>query len=49
MSSEDMVVNCLMKITQIRDQLVAIGDKVGDAELVNVALRGLPRSWEPFV
>jgi hypothetical protein len=22
---------------------------VHDAELVNVALRGLPRSWEPFV
>jgi hypothetical protein len=28
---------------------VAIGDKVEDAKLVNVALRGLPKSWEPFV
>jgi hypothetical protein len=49
MSSEDTIVNYLMKITQIRDQLVAISDKVEDVELVNVALRGLPRSWEPFV
>jgi hypothetical protein len=37
MSNEDTVVNCLMKITQIRDQLVAISDKVEDVELVNVA------------
>jgi hypothetical protein len=49
MSSEDTVVNYLMKITQIRDQLAAIGDTVQDVELVNVALRGLPKSWEPFV
>jgi hypothetical protein len=42
-------VNYLMKITHIRDQRVAIKEKVEDVELVNVALRGLPRSWEPFV
>jgi hypothetical protein len=48
MSSEDTVVNYLMKITHIRDQLVAFGGKVEDVELVNVALRGLPKSWEPF-
>ena len=28
---------------------MAIGDKVENVELVNVALRGLPKSWEPFV
>jgi hypothetical protein len=49
MSSEDTIVNYLMKITYIQDQLVAIGDKVEDDKLVNVALRGLPKSWEPFV
>jgi hypothetical protein len=49
MSSEDTIVNYLMEITQIRDQVVAIGDKVEDVELENIALRGLPRSWEPFV
>jgi hypothetical protein len=49
MSNEETFVNYLMMITQIRDKLMAIDDKVEDAELVNVALRGLPRSWEPFV
>jgi hypothetical protein len=38
-----------MRITQIRDQLVAIGEVVDDTELVNVALNGFPESWEPFV
>jgi hypothetical protein len=28
---------------------VAIGDKVEDVELVNMALRGILGSWEPFV
>jgi hypothetical protein len=28
---------------------VSIDDKVEDVELVNVELRGLPRSREPFV
>jgi hypothetical protein len=49
MSSEDMFLNYLMRITRIKYQLVAIGDKVEDVELVNVALIGLPRSWEPFL
>jgi hypothetical protein len=49
MSSSDTVASYLMRITQIRDQLAAIGEAVDDTELVNVALNGLPRSWEPFV
>jgi hypothetical protein len=38
-----------MRITQIRDQRVAIGEAVDDTKLVNVTLNGFPRSWEPFV
>jgi hypothetical protein len=38
-----------MKVTQIRDQLATIGDKVANAELLNMALNGFPTSWEPFV
>jgi hypothetical protein len=49
MPSEDTILNYLMKITQIRDQLAAISETVHDVELVNVALRGLPKSWEPFL
>jgi hypothetical protein len=49
MSKSNTIVNYLMKITQIRDHLVAIGEAVDDTRLVNVALNGFPRSWEPFV
>jgi hypothetical protein len=49
MSSEDTIVSYLMKITQIRDQLATIGETIQDAKLVNVELRGLPESWEPFM
>jgi hypothetical protein len=49
MSRSDNVTSYLMRITQVRDQLAAIGEKTEDAELMNVALNGLPKSWEPFV
>ena len=32
-----------------RDQLAAVGEKIEDAELVNIALNGFPASWESFV
>jgi hypothetical protein len=49
MSKSNTVVSYLMTITWIRDQLVAIGEAVDDAELVKVALNGFLGSWEPFV
>jgi hypothetical protein len=49
MSRSDNVTSYFMRITQVHDQLAAIGEKVDDVELVNVALNGLPKSWEPFV
>jgi len=48
MSRSDNIISYLMKITQIRYQLPAIGEKVEDAELVHVALNGFTKSWEPF-
>jgi hypothetical protein len=33
----------------VYDELAAIGEKMKDVELMNVALHGLPKSWEPFV
>jgi hypothetical protein len=48
MSKSDTVASYLMRITQVRDQLVAIGEAVDETELVNVALNGFPMSWEPF-
>ena len=43
------MVNYFMKISQIKDQLAAIGDPVEDDELVTTTLNGLPPSWDPFV
>jgi hypothetical protein len=45
MSKSDIVASYLMSITQIRDQLVAIGEAVDDIELVNVALNDLCRGF----
>ena len=39
----------LTKVSEIRDQLKAIGDEVPDMELVTISLNGLPISWEPFI
>jgi hypothetical protein len=49
MTRSDIVTSYLMKITQIHDQLAAVGEKVEDEELVNMGLNGFPASWGPFV
>jgi hypothetical protein len=49
MSTSDNVTSYLMRITQIRDQLAAVGETILDAELVNVALNGFSKAWEPFI
>ena len=38
MTRSNTVTGYLMKVTQIRDQLATFGEKVEDAELVNMAL-----------
>jgi hypothetical protein len=43
------VTSYLMKITQIRDQLVEVGEKVDDTKLVNTTLNGFSNPWESFV
>jgi hypothetical protein len=49
MSRSDNVTSYFMMITQTRDQLATIGEKVHDVELISVELNGFPKSWEPFV
>jgi hypothetical protein len=49
MSKSDIVASYLIRITQIHDQLVAVGEVVDDIELVIVELKGFLESWEPFV
>jgi hypothetical protein len=49
MSRYGNVMSYLMRITHVCDQIETIGEKMEDTELMNVALNGLPKSWEPFV
>jgi hypothetical protein len=49
MLKSDSINTYLRKVSEIRDQLKAIGDEVSDAELVTISLNGLPISWEPFI
>jgi hypothetical protein len=48
MSRFDNVTIYFMMITQVRDQIASIGEKMDHVDLVNVALNGLPKSQEPF-
>jgi hypothetical protein len=45
----DTMVSYLTKISELKDQLAAIGTKVEDQEIVSIALKGLAPSWMPFV
>jgi hypothetical protein len=48
MSRLDPVTSYLTKVRKICDELVAIGEKVTNVELVNMALNGFLASWESF-
>eukprot|EP00253_Pinus_taeda_P028170 PITA_28170 len=41
----DSAAGYLTKITNVRDELVAIGEAIPPTELVEIAVNGLPRSW----
>ena len=48
MEKDEGVASFFTKISQVRDQLLAIGVKVDDDDLVQTAVDGLPSSWETF-
>jgi len=45
----DSVTSYLMKVMKIHEQLVVVGEKIKNVELVNIALNGFLISWEPFI
>jgi hypothetical protein len=49
MTKSDTIATFFMKISEIRDQLGAIGETTIDKELVMITLNALPRHWEPFL
>ena len=48
MTKFENVASYLIKITQVRDELVSIGETIAPTELVRIALQGLPKNWEVF-
>ena len=49
MEKDETVATFFSRITQIRDQLLAIGDKVEDDDLVQTVFDALPTTWETFL
>jgi hypothetical protein len=49
MDNSESVTSYLMRVSQIREQLAAIGDVISDKELVTTTLNGFPTFWIPFV
>ena len=39
----------LTRVSQVRDELAAVGETVDSAEVIRVALNGFSKSWETFV
>jgi hypothetical protein len=49
MTKGDIVAAFFMNMSEIRDQLGAIGEIISDRELVLTILNNLPKHWEPFL
>lgn len=48
-SKNDTMASNLTRVSQIRDQLGAIGEKVKDEELIRTTMNGFSKKWDPFV
>ena len=49
MNKGENMVSYLTRITQVRDELGVVGEKVVDVELVCIALNGVTKPWTIFV
>jgi hypothetical protein len=49
MTKDDTIATFFMKISEIRDQLGAIGEIIIDNYIFMITLNALPRHWEPFI
>ena len=49
MNKSEGVVAYLTRITNVKDELVAIGETIADLELVSTTSQGFPKSWKVFV
>ena len=46
--TEETIQSYFMRVSQIKEQLVAIKEEVKNAEVV-ITLNGLPGSWDSFI
>lgn len=49
MGKSDTIATYFMKISQIKNQLIAINEIIDDSELVTITLNGFPSAWDAFV
>ena len=49
MSRGESVTSYLTRVSQVRDELAAVGEVVDRAALIRVALNGFSKSWESYV
>jgi hypothetical protein len=49
MHSSETIQSYFTRVSQIKEQLEAIGDTIKEVELVMTTLNGLCRSWESFI
>ena len=49
MARGESVTAYLTRVSQVQDELAAVGETVDSAELIRVALNGFSKSWETFV
>ena len=49
MSKGESMTSYLTRVSQVRDELAAVGEVVDRAALIRVALNGFSKSWESFV
>jgi hypothetical protein len=49
MGKEESVSSYLTWVTQVKDELAAVGEVISDSELVRIVLKGFTKEWEVFV
>ena len=49
MARGESVTSYLTRVSQVKDELGAVGEIVDDSELIQIALNDFSKSWESFV
>ena len=49
MQDSESIQSYFTRVSQIKEQIEAIGDSVEETELVMTTMNGLPRSWDTFI